>query len=108
MVASKNHGNSEKLDAFLSDFKVNKIVKRGSSLKICAIAAGKADIYPRLGPTCEWDTAAGHAVLRAAGGDILQINGEPLVYGGDDPKLLNPEFVAAGFDWFISDENETS
>ena len=75
-------------------------MKRGSSLKICIIAAGKADLYPRFGPTCEWDTAAGDAVIRAAGGVITDLNGEPLKYGGADPKWLNPEFIACSFEWF--------
>lgn len=99
-VASKNHGDTGKLDSFLEGFKVEKLIKRGSSLKICTIAAGKADLYPRFGPTSEWDTAAGHAVLKAAGGDITDLQGKTLSYGGADPKFLNPEFVAAGFDWF--------
>lgn len=106
VVASKNHGSGEKLDTFLSGFKVNKLIKRGSSLKICAVASGKADMYPRFGPTCEWDTAAGHAILRAAGGDITKTDGSEFLYGGDDPKFLNPEFIAAGFDWNIEDTED--
>lgn len=98
VVASKSHGNDEKLTPFLEQFKINKLVKRGSSLKICAIAAGKADLYPRFGPTCEWDIAAGHAVLLAAGGIITDTNGKPLTYGGADPKFLNPEFIAQSGD----------
>ena len=100
VVASKNHGDREELNNFLSGFKVEKLIKKGSSLKICAIAAGKADLYPRFGPTCEWDTAAGHAVLKAAGGIITTTEGSELIYGGDDPKFLNPEFIAANFEWF--------
>jgi len=100
VVASKSHGDPEKRDTFLESFKVEKLIKRGSSLKICTVAAGKADIYPRFGPTCEWDTAAGDAVLRAAGGMITDLNGECLRYGGADPKWLNPEFVACSFKWF--------
>ena len=100
VVASKSHGNAERLEKFLEGFKVEKLIKRGSSLKICAIAQGRADIYPRLGPTCEWDTAAGDAVLRAAGGMITTLDGKPLPYGGADPKWLNPEFVACSFEWF--------
>jgi 3'(2'), 5'-bisphosphate nucleotidase len=99
VVASKNHGNPKKLEDFLSGYKIDKVVKRGSSLKICAIAAGKADLYARFGLTCEWDTAAGHAILRAAGGDIRKTDGSELNYGGDDPRFLNPEFIASGFDW---------
>ena len=99
VVASKSHGDKEKLDKFLESFKVDKLIQRGSSLKICAVAVGKADIYPRFGPTCEWDTAAGDAVLLAAGGIITDINGDPLEYGGSNPKWLNPEFIACSFKW---------
>lgn len=97
VVASKSHGNTEKLDDFLSHYKIEKLIKRGSSLKICAVAAGKADIYPRFGPTCEWDTAAGDAVLRSAGGFLTTTDGRPLVYGKVQDKFLNPEFIAASF-----------
>ena len=96
VVASRNHGNDERLESFLSGYKIRKVTKRGSSLKICAVAAGKADLYPRFGPTCEWDTAAGDAVLRAAGGMMTDLNGQPLVYGRHDDKFLNPEFIASG------------
>lgn len=94
VVASKNHGNDAKLDHYLSQFKIEKLLKRGSSLKICAVAAGKADLYPRFGPTCEWDTAAGHAVLDAAGGTLTNVDGSPFIYGKTDQKFLNPEFIA--------------
>lgn len=104
VVASKSHSNDEKLGRFLELFKVEKLIKRGSSLKICAVAQGKADIYPRLGPTCEWDTAAGDAVLRAAGGMITDLDGQPMKYGGTNPKWLNPEFVACSFEWFDKGE----
>ncbi len=87
-------------DHLMDQLKVKKIVRQSSSLKICAVASGRADVYPRFGPTCEWDTAAGHAILRAAGGDITTTKGESLVYGGDDPLLLNPEFIAASGDFF--------
>lgn len=95
-VASKSHSDTEKLDNFLESYKVSKIIKRGSSLKICMIASGKADIYPRLGPTCEWDTAAAHAILKAAGGEVLDLKGHPLSYAHQDRGFLNPEFVAIG------------
>lgn len=94
IVSSKSYGSGEKLDAFLAGYKVQKVIKRGSSLKICAVAAGKADMYPRFGLTCEWDTAAGHAVLLGAGGVLVDIEGKSLKYGGADPKFLNPEFIA--------------
>lgn len=107
VVASKSHGDTNKLDTFLEKFKVNKLVKRGSSLKICTIAEGKADMYPRFGPTCEWDTAAGDAVLRAAGGIMTDTNGTPMRYGGFNAKYLNPEFIASSFEWFETAEKSS-
>jgi 3'(2'), 5'-bisphosphate nucleotidase len=102
IISSHSPSVGGKMDKFLQDYKVAKIVKRASSLKICAIAAGKADMYPRLGPTGEWDTAAGDAVLRAAGGVIKDFEGRlPLRYGcGVDGRFLNPSFVAASGDLF--------
>ena len=94
IVSSKSFGSGEKLETFLAHYKVKKSIKRGSSLKICSVASGKADMYPRFGPTCEWDTAAAHAVLTSAGGFLTDINGSELRYGGSDPKFLNPEFIA--------------
>ena len=94
IVSSKSHGKGDKLDNFLEHYKIKKRVQRGSSLKMCVIAAGKADMYPRFGLTCEWDTAAAHAILNAAGGFITDMAGNELTYGGADPKFLNPEFVA--------------
>ena len=100
VVGSKSHGSGEKLDHFLEQFKVRKLVKRGSSLKICTIAEGRADLYPRVGPTCEWDIAAGHAVLKAAGGFITTVDGHELTYNKAYPKMLNPEFIASSFEWY--------
>ena len=94
IVSSKSFGSGDKLESFLANYKVRKSIKRGSSLKICSIASGKADMYPRFGPTCEWDTAAAHAILTSAGGLLTDINGVELTYGGTDPKFLNPEFIA--------------
>jgi len=94
VVASLNHTNQERLENFLKDYKVAKLLKRGSSLKICAVAAGKADLYPRLGPTCEWDTAAGDAVLRSAGGIVTDLEGNDFRYGHSERKFLNTEFIA--------------
>jgi 3'(2'), 5'-bisphosphate nucleotidase len=68
----------------------------GSSLKFCAIADGSADIYPRFGATMEWDTAAGDAILRAAGGIVLGRDGQPLRYGKSASKFMNGSFVAWG------------
>ncbi len=73
----------------------------GSSLKICLVAEGKADVYPRLSPTSEWDTAAAHCVLEAAGGRMMQTDGSPLIY--NKPAILNPWFLACGdpgVDWY--------
>lgn len=98
VVASKSHGSGEKLDRFLAGFKVEKEIKYGSSLKICMVAVGKADLYPRFGPTCEWDTAAAHAIVKAAGGYLTDTSGKELTYGGRDPKFLNPEFIVWGFE----------
>lgn len=97
VVASKRHGDTEKLEKFIGNFKVAELIECGSSLKICRIAAGQADLYPRFGPTCEWDTAAADAVLRAAGGFLTDEQNRPLTYTGRDPKFLNPEFIASGF-----------
>jgi 3'-phosphoadenosine 5'-phosphosulfate (PAPS) 3'-phosphatase len=99
-MSSQYHSDDAKMDKFLSSFKVEKILKKPSSLKICMVAEGKADLYPRLAPTSEWDTAAGEAVLRAAGGILTDMNGKPLQYGGVERKFINPEFVAASFEWF--------
>ena len=102
ILSSKHHRNAAQQEKMLEHVKVNKMIGCSSSLKLCLIANGKADIYPRLGPTCEWDTAAGHAILRAAGGDIHDMDGKPLKYGGSHPKLLNPHFIAASGDVFSS------
>lgn len=95
IAASLSHGNTARLEKFLEGHKIAKITKRASSLKICMVASGKADLYPRFGPTCEWDIAAGHAILHSAGGDITDLDGKPMTYGHADRKFLNPEFIAA-------------
>lgn len=94
VVASRSHGDPDKIAAYLKGYKIAELVKAGSSLKICRIAEGSADVYPRFGPTSEWDTAAGHAVLQGAGGRIETLAGEPLRYGKE--SILNPDFVAWG------------
>ncbi len=99
-VMSGTHKVGGGQEHLLGSLKIKKIVRQASSLKICAVASGRADIYPRFGPTCEWDTAAGHAILRAAGGDITDSKGVPLTYGGDHPTLLNPDFIAGSGDFF--------
>ncbi|MCR9257156.1 MAG: 3'(2'),5'-bisphosphate nucleotidase CysQ [Alphaproteobacteria bacterium] len=96
VVASRSHRNPE-LDAYLGDLKVKDATAAGSSLKFCLVAEGTADLYPRTGPTSEWDTAAGHAIVLAAGGTVARLeDGQPLVYGKADERFLNPTFVARG------------
>jgi len=97
VVASKNHLN-EDTKAFIDKLGDHELVQAGSSLKFCRIAEGHADIYPRLGPTCEWDTGAAQAVLMAAGGKVQTLEGKQLKYGKED--VLNPFFIASG-DWYI-------
>ena len=94
VVSSRSHGDATALDRFLSGRRVGANVNAGSSLKFCLVAAGEADLYPRLGRTMEWDTAAGDAVLRAAGGRVTELDGRELRYG--KPGFANPHFVAAG------------
>jgi len=103
VISSRNHHDENQLDKFLADFKIAKSMRRGSSLKICLIAAGKADLYPRFGLTSEWDTAAGDAVLRSAGGHIVDMKGAPLSYGHAQKKFENPEFVASSGFWPVPD-----
>lgn len=98
VLTSKTYDDGGRLGPFLEQFKVEKVLKRASSLKLCAIAAGKADLYPRFGPTCAWDIAAGHAILRAAGGMVRSFAGVELNYGAADPRFFNPEFIASSFD----------
>lgn len=94
-VASKSHRSPE-TDAWLANYHVHEIVAAGSSLKFCLVAAGEADVYPRLGRTMEWDTAAGQAVVEAAGGRVLQLDGAPLLYGKRERGYDNPDFVVYG------------
>ena len=96
VVASRSHGDAAALDAFLGKRKVASLRNAGSSLKLCLVAAGEADLYPRLGRTMEWDIAAGHAVLAAAGGRVTDLSGATLRYG--KPGFENPHFVATGLD----------
>ncbi len=94
-AASRSHMN-EQTRAFLDSRGITETCSAGSSLKFCTLAAGLADVYPRLGPTMEWDTAAGDAILRAAGGVVLSEDGAPLRYGKTDSGYLNPGFIAWG------------
>jgi 3'(2'), 5'-bisphosphate nucleotidase len=94
VVGSRSHGNAAAMEAFLKDRRVAAFRTAGSSLKLCLIARGDADLYPRLGTTMEWDIAAGHAVVAAAGGGITTVDGAPFIYG--KPGFRNPHFVAHG------------
>ncbi len=94
-IASKSHRSPE-TDAFLKKFKVAEIISAGSSLKFCLLAAGEADLYPRMGRTMEWDTAAGQAVAEAAGARVLTEDGEPLRYGKRERGYDNPHFIVYG------------
>ena len=94
VLASRSHADRAALDAFLAPYRVAQFVSAGSSLKLCRIAEGEADLYPRLGRTMEWDIAAGQAVLEAAGGRVLDLGGRSLRHG--KPGFENPDFVASG------------
>ena len=94
VVASRRHGSGERLEALLADYCVKDRVSAGSSIKFCLVASGRADLYPRFGRTMEWDTAAGHAVLAAAGGRVETVEGAALTYG--KPGFENPFFIAKG------------
>ena len=103
-MASRSHGG-ERLERYLARlgdaFDRVERTPVGSSLKLCILAEGRADLYPRLGPTSEWDIAAAHAVLAAAGGDVWAVDGSPLAYNSKE-SVLNPEFIAvadAAFPW---------
>jgi 3'(2'), 5'-bisphosphate nucleotidase len=93
VVGSRSHRGPD-LDGYLERLGPHEMVPMGSSLKFCIVAEGNADVYPRLGPTSEWDTAAAEAVLVAAGGRVVASDGEPLAY--NKPNLLNPWFIASG------------
>jgi len=100
IVGSRSHRGSS-LDAFLDKVGESDMLPMGSSLKFCVVAEGRADIYPRLGPTSEWDTAAAQAVVEQAGGKVLELDGKPLSYNAKE-DILNPWFVvigAADRDW---------
>ena len=92
-MVSRSHSSPE-VDDYLSQFNIKSETSAGSSLKFCKIAEGKADIYPRLGRTMEWDTAAGQAVLVFAGGQVVDLDGHELRYAKSG--FENPHFVARG------------
>jgi len=99
VVASRSHAGAE-TEAFLKSLGAHEAVSMGSSLKLCLVAEGKADVYPRLGPTMEWDTAAAQCVVEEAGGRVTDIQRRPLAYNKAD--LHNPWFIVSGaddYDW---------
>ena len=95
VMVSRSHRDA-RTDAYLATLDIGSVSQAGSSLKFCDVAAGEADIYPRFGRTCEWDTAAGHAILAAAGGSVRTLDGADLAYA--KPRFENPDFVARGMD----------
>jgi 3'(2'), 5'-bisphosphate nucleotidase len=100
VVGSRSH-RGDSLTRFLERLGPHQLLPVGSAVKFCLVAEGSADVYPRLGPTSEWDTAAAHAVLLGAGGTVLDLAGAPLSYNAR-AELLNPSFVAFGpvdHDW---------
>jgi 3'(2'), 5'-bisphosphate nucleotidase len=94
-IVSRSHRTPE-TDAFLERLPIKREISAGSSMKFCRVAMGSADIYPRFGRTMEWDTAAGHAVLRFAGGRVEDLESKKLTYG--KPGFENPHFIARGAD----------
>ncbi|MGH8494934.1 MAG: 3'(2'),5'-bisphosphate nucleotidase CysQ [Gammaproteobacteria bacterium] len=96
VVGSRSHGGSS-LDGFLDRLGPHELVPMGSSLKLCLVAEGAADVYPRLGPTSEWDTAAAQAVVECAGGHVVDSNGKPMLYN-TKADILNPHFLVFGDD----------
>jgi 3'(2'), 5'-bisphosphate nucleotidase len=101
VVGSRSHATAGALERYLDVLGPHELKAMGSSLKICLVAEGDADVYPRFGPTSEWDTAAAHAVLDGAGGCIMDLVGRPLRYNRKE-SLLNPHFLAVGdrnHDW---------
>ena len=97
LVAVVSHSHLDAAtEQFLAKLKIAKCSSAGSSLKLLLVAKGEADVYPRFGPTMEWDIAAGHAVLEAAGGAVVTASGDPLRYGKTEVGLRNPSFIAWG------------
>jgi len=94
VLSSRSHRDASTFDSFVAHFTVAEVKKSGSSLKFALVGVGEADLYPRFGRTMEWDTAAGHAILLAGGGDMTLPDGQPLTYG--KPGFENPHVVAWG------------
>jgi 3'(2'), 5'-bisphosphate nucleotidase len=96
VVGSRRHGDATAVEAYLAGRRIAAHATVGSSLKLCLVAEGSADVYPRFGRTMEWDIAAGDAVLRAAGGVVRTMAGTVLAYG--KPQFENPDFAAWGIE----------
>jgi 3'(2'), 5'-bisphosphate nucleotidase len=96
VARSRSHANNDKMSAYLATLNQPQSRVAGSAAKFCFVAEGSADLYPRFGPTMEWDTAAGHAVVEAAGGSVTGLDGTRFVYA--KPGFLNPEFLCKGRD----------
>lgn len=92
-MVSRSH-RSDDMESFLADYNIAGETTSGSSIKFCRIAEGQADIYPRIGRTMEWDTAAGHAIIHFAGGNVTDMDGKELLYG--KPWFENPHFIVKG------------
>ena len=100
-VAGSRSHRGDTLNNFLQRLGEHELLSMGSSLKMCLVAEGRADVYPRFGPTSEWDTAAAQAIVETAGGHLVTLDMKPLRYNTKD-SLLNPKFMAVGdldYDW---------
>ena len=95
VIGSRSHTNENFNKWVKENIENYNLVKKGSSLKFCYIADGSADLYPRFGPTSEWDIAAGHIILNEAGGRIYTVDNEEIVYN-KKKDILNPNFIASG------------
>ena len=100
IIGSRSHSNDKFISWTKNNFDSYDLIIKGSSLKFCEIAEGKADIYPRFGPTSEWDIAAGHLILEEAGGYIRDTNDNKILYNTKE-SLINPEFIALNFNDLI-------
>ena len=96
IISSRSHKNNEKLEEWLKSNKNYEMIYSGSSLKFCLVAEGKADVYPRFRPTSEWDTAAGHCILKEAGGKVKDLNDNEILYNNKE-SVINPEFIASRY-----------
>jgi len=105
ILSSRSHRNGAELFEFLKDFPCHEVKPIGSSLKFCYLATGEGDIYPRFGPTMEWDTAAGDAIIRSVGGLTVDLGGNPLRYG--KAGFINPYFIATVCSDYLKNLNKS-